>query len=141
MKRHAQAIWRGTLKDGKGNLTTGSGALSAIPYTFRMRFENEEGTNPEELVAAAHAGCFSMAFANNLAAHDVDPESIETRGEVTFEKVDAGWRLQESHLMVNVRVPGADRKMVEEAAEKAKEGCPISNALSIPIRLTLEVQV
>lgn len=139
MRRNAQAVWRGGLKDGKGTLSTDSGVLKQVAYGFSKRFEDEPGTNPEELVAAAHAGCFSMAFSGKLGEAGITPESIETKGSITFEKKEAGWTLLESHLSVQVRAPGADRAAVEEAAQKAKEGCPISRALDMDIKMSLEI--
>lgn len=140
MKRHASAHWEGALKTGKGTLKTDSGVLDDTPYAFGMRFADEKGTNPEELIAAAHAGCFSMAFSGQLEQADITDASIDTKGTITFEKQEAGFRLLESHLDVRVKAPGADRAAVEKAAENAKTGCPVSNALKMEISMTLEVE-
>ncbi|MBI2078945.1 MAG: OsmC family protein [Euryarchaeota archaeon] len=141
MKRTAQAVWQGTLKEGKGTLSTESGALKTVNYAFTNRFENTPGTNPEELVAAAHAGCFSMAFSNNLATAGFKPERIETSCAITFEKDANGWAIRESALTVKAKVPGATKAQVEENAQKAKTGCPISRALNPSINVTLNLTV
>lgn len=135
MERKASAVWQGGLKDGKGTITTGSGALSAIPYSFGMRFENTPGTNPEELIGAAHAGCFSMALSNILGEAGIKPERIDTRAAVTLEKTDAGFSITKIHLDVSVRAPGADRAKFEAAAAKAKTGCPVSRVLNAAITM------
>lgn len=135
MERKASAVWQGGLKDGKGTITTGSGALSAIPYSFGMRFENTPGTNPEELIGAAHAGCFSMALSNILGEAGIKPERIDTRAAVTLEKTDAGFSITKIHLDVTVRAPGADRAKFEAAAAKAKTGCPVSRVLNAAITM------
>lgn len=140
MERKARAVWKGTLKEGQGTLETDSGVLKGTPYRFSNRFENEPGTNPEELIAAAHAGCFSMAFSNQLAQAGMPPESIETRGTITFEKQDSGWSLMASHLGVKVKVPNGDRDQITSAAEAAKEGCPVSRALAIDVSMHLEIE-
>ena len=139
MKRGASAVWNGGLKDGKGTLTTDSGALKGLPYSFSMRFENAPGTNPEELVAAAHAGCFSMAFSGELGKANLAPESIETRATADFDKTDAGFTVKSIHLDVAARVPGADTAKVQAAAEAAKKGCPISRLLNTQITMSLRV--
>jgi lipoyl-dependent peroxiredoxin len=140
MKRSARAVWQGTLKEGKGRLETESGAVKDVPYAFSNRFGDEPGTNPEELIAAAHAGCFSMAFSNQLVQAGITPESIETKGRITFEKQDAGWTLTTSHLGVRVKVPNGDRDKIASAAEAAKEGCPVSRALNLEIAMDLEIE-
>ncbi|MFZ2508481.1 MAG: OsmC family protein [Steroidobacteraceae bacterium] len=139
MERKASAVWQGGLKDGKGTITTGSGALSAIPYSFGMRFENTPGTNPEELIGAAHAGCFSMALSNILGEAGIKPERIDTRAAVTLEKTDAGFSITKIHLDVSVRAPGADRAKFEAAAAKAKTGCPVSRVLNAAITMNAEL--
>src|ERR1700746_4056746 len=106
MKRKASAVWQGGLKDGKGSISTDSGVLSKTQYSFGTRFENGAGTNPEELIAAAHAGCFSMALSGQLGGAGMTAESIETTATVTFEKLDAGWTITESHLDVKAKIPG-----------------------------------
>ena len=139
MKRGASAVWNGGLKDGRGNLTTNSGALRDVPYSYSMRFEDAPGTNPEELVAAAHAGCFSMAFSGELGKAGLTPQSIETMATATFEKTDAGFAVTTIHLDTAARVPGADRAKVEAAAEAAKKGCPISRLLNATITISVRV--
>ena len=135
MKRSASAVWRGGLKDGKGTVSSESGALSAVPYNFRMRFENEKGTNPEELVAAAHAACFSMALSAQLGEAGMTADSIETTATVTLEKVGEGFSVTSSHLKTAVKIPGADKAAFQKAAEGAKAGCPISKLLNASITL------
>lgn len=140
MLRQATAVWSGGLKDGKGNITTGSKTLSGVPYDFRMRFEEAPGTNPEELIAAAHAGCFSMAFSGELGKVGLTAERIETVARVTMEPVDGKSTVTRSHLVVKARIPGADRAKFEAAANAARAGCPISRLLNAQISLeaTLE---
>lgn len=133
--RTANAVWQGGLKDGNGKLSTGSGALKEVPYGFSMRFEDEPGTNPEELVAAAHAGCFSMALSAQLENAGTPPASIATEASVSFEKQDAGWRITAVHLDCEAEVPDGDEAAFAEAAEAAKTGCPISNVLNAEITL------
>lgn len=135
MKRTATANWQGGLKNGKGSLSTESSTLSNTQYSFVSRFEQGTGTNPEELVAAAHAGCFSMALSAQLESSGMIPDSIETKCTLTFEKKDTGWQVTESHLDVAVRIPGADRAKFEEAANSAKSGCPISKLLNTKITM------
>jgi osmotically inducible protein OsmC len=135
MKRSGHAVWRGGLKDGKGTVSSDSGVLSGTPYNFGMRFENEKGTNPEELVAAAHASCFSMALSLALEQEGMKAESIDTRATVTLEKVDGGFAVTASHLDTTVKIPGADRAKFEKAAEGAKSGCPISKLLNAKITM------
>lgn len=135
MKRSASAVWRGGLKDGKGTVSTESGVLSTVPYNFRMRFENEKGTNPEELVAAAHAACFSMALSLFLGEAGMTAESIETTATVTLEQVGGGFSVTSSHLKTAVKIPNADKAAFQKAAEGAKSGCPISKLLNTSITL------
>lgn len=129
MKRKASAVWRGGLKDGKGLISTESGVLKDSQYSFGTRFENGTGTNPEELIAAAHAGCFSMAFSAELGKAGLTPESISTTATVTLDKTDGGWSVTESHLDVTAKIPGADIAKALEIANAAKAGCPISRLL------------
>ncbi len=136
MQRTANARWNGGLKDGKGVLSTASGVLSNTPYSFSMRFENAKGTNPEELVAAAHAGCFSMALSAELGKAGLTAESIETTATATFDKTDAGWAVTSIHLDVAAKVPKADHATFERAAEAAKKGCPISRLLNTNITMS-----
>ncbi len=135
MQRRATAAWQGGLKDGKGTLTTESKVLSATPYTFGTRFEGLPGTNPEELLAAAHAGCFSMALSMILGEAGIRPQRIDTTATVTFEKLESGFTITRVHLDVNVRAPGADRARFDAAASKAKSGCPISKVLNAAISM------
>lgn len=135
MDRHATAVWQGGLKDGKGTISTESKALNALPYSFAMRFENAPGSNPEELLGAAHAGCFSMALSAQLGEAGIKAERIETKATITLEKLDSGPTITRSHLEVAVRAPGADRAKFEAAAEKAKTGCPLSKVLKAAITM------
>jgi len=135
MKRSATAVWNGGLKDGKGTLTTESGAMKQVPYAFANRFENEPGTNPEELIAAAHAGCFSMAFSGQLGGAGMTPKSIRTTAQVSLEKDGAGWTVKAVHLDVTADVPNANPLEFGKAAENAKRGCPISRLLNATITM------
>jgi osmotically inducible protein OsmC len=135
MKRNASAVWNGTLKEGNGRISTESGAIRDAQYSFGTRFENGVGTNPEELIAAAHAGCFSMALSAQLTNAGHQPESIETKATVTMEKKDAGFTVTAVHLDVTARVPGADQQAFDTAANNAKTGCPISRLLNAEITM------
>jgi osmotically inducible protein OsmC len=136
MKRTASAHWAGGLKDGKGTVSTQSGVLSNSQYSFSTRFENGIGTNPEELIAAAHAGCFSMALSGQLGAAGMTAESIDTAATLTMEKTDAGFTITAIHLDVSARIPGADPHKFDEAAQNAKKGCPVSRVLNANITMT-----
>lgn len=140
MKRSASAEWKGGLKDGKGTISTDSGVLSNTQYSFSTRFEDGAGTNPEELIAAAHAGCFSMALSGQLAQVGLTAESIRTTANVRLEKTDAGFAITSVHLDVKARVPGADQGAFDTAANNAKAGCPVSKVLKAEITMdaTLE---
>jgi lipoyl-dependent peroxiredoxin len=140
MKRSASAVWKGDLKTGTGTMSTQSGALKDAAYSFVTRFEDKPGSNPEELIAAAHAGCFSMAFSAELGKAGLTPESVETTAEVTLEPVDGKPTVSRSHLRTRARVPGADQAKFDAAAAAAKAGCPISRLLNTNITLeaTLE---
>ena len=140
MKRKASAVWQGGLKDGKGTISTDSGVLSNTQYSFSTRFEDGIGTNPEELIGAAHAGCFSMALSGQLGSASLVAESINTTATVTMEKTDAGFTVTEVHLDVRARIPGASKEAFEKAANNAKSGCPISRLLNAKITMeaTLE---
>ena len=127
--RTADARWEGTLTDGKGTMRFGSGAFEGA-YSFASRFEEGTGTNPEELIGAAHAGCFSMAFANMLSKAGNPPNSIETTAEVHLEKTDAGFSISRIHLTTRGDVPGIDADQFQKTAEEAKAGCPVSRALT-----------
>lgn len=140
MKRKASAIWRGGLKDGKGTISTESNVLKDTQYSFSTRFENGVGTNPEELIAAAHAGCFSMAFSAELGKEGITPESISTTATVTLEKTDAGFTVTESHLDVTAKIPGVDKAKATEIANAAKAGCPISRLLTAKITMDAKIQ-
>jgi len=135
MQRKAYAAWQGDLRHGKGTLTTESKALSDTPYSFATRFETSPGTNPEELLGAAHAGCFTMAFTHNLGESGIKPERIDTGATVTLEKVEGGFAITRVHLDVTVKAPGADRAKFNEAAEKAKANCPLSKVLRAEITM------
>ena len=140
MKRSASAIWQGNLKDGKGTISTESGVLSQTPYSFSTRFENARGTNPEELIAAAHAGCFSMALSAELGKVGIAPESIHTTAAVTLERLDAGWTVTQIHLDVAARISGADPAKFTAAANAAKTGCPISRLLNATIKMDARLE-
>ncbi len=135
MKSTASAVWKGELQSGKGTLDTTSNALKSVPYTFQSRFEGAEGTNPEELLAAAHAGCFSMALSMILGGMDHTPESIETKATVGLEKDGDGFAIKTSHLVVTAVVPGISDEDFQDAAGKAKAGCPMSKALNADITM------
>jgi lipoyl-dependent peroxiredoxin len=140
MKRNASAEWKGGLKDGKGTISSDSGVLADTQYSFSTRFENGKGTNPEELIAAAHAGCFSMALSAQLGTMGLTPESIRTSAAVSLEKVGDGFSITAVHLTVKAKVPGADAPQFETAANNAKAGCPVSKVLNATITMdaTLE---
>src|SRR3954467_7237508 len=135
MKRKASAVWNGGLKDGQGKISTESGVLSDTQYSFSTRFEDGKGTNPEELIAAAHAACFSMALSGQLGNAGMTAESIDTTATVTMEPVDGKPTVISSHLVTTVRIPNADKAKFQEAAENAKAGCPISRLLNTKITL------
>ncbi len=139
MKRSASAEWKGGLKDGRGTVSTESGTLANTPYNFRMRFENEKGTNPEELVAAAHAACFSMALSLILGNAGMTADSIQTTATVTLEQSGGGFAVTSSHLDTKVRIPNADRAAFDKAVEQAKTGCPISKLLNA--KITMEARL
>src|SRR5215213_1126615 len=130
MKRKASAQWNGGLKDGKGTISTDSGVLSETQYSFSTRFEDGTGTNPEELIAAAHAGCFSMALSGQLGQLGMTAENISTSATVTLAKTDAGFTITAVHLDVTARIPGAQQQAFETAANNAKAGCPVSRLLN-----------
>jgi lipoyl-dependent peroxiredoxin len=135
MVRKASAIWKGGLKDGQGTVSTDSGVLKTVPYNFAQRFENETGTNPEELIAAAHAACFSMALSAELGKANLKPASVETSAALTLEKLDVGFTTTRIHLSVTASVPGASPEAFLKATEDAKRGCPISRLLNTTITL------
>ena len=139
MKRSASAVWEGNLIDGQGTISTESGVLSQTSYSFSTRFENGRGTNPEELVAAAHAGCFSMALSAELGKASITPKSIHTTANLTMKRLEAGWTVTAIHLDVNARIPGGDKARFEAAANAAKAGCPISRLLNT--KITMEARL
>src|SRR5207302_10694760 len=140
MDRKASAVWKGGLKDGKGEFSAPSGVFSHVPYSFTTRFENAPGTNPEELIAAAHASCFSMALSAQLGGANLTPESISTAATLTMEKLDAGWAITKVHLDVTARVPKADAAAFNTAAENAKKGCPVSKVLNAEITMSAKLE-
>ncbi|HQO82102.1 MAG: Peroxiredoxin OsmC [Deltaproteobacteria bacterium ADurb.BinA179] len=140
MKRKASAIWKGGIRDGKGSISTDSGVLSDTPYSFGTRFENEKGTNPEELIGAAHAGCFSMALSLMLGEAGFTPENISTVASVTLKKIEGGFGITAVHLDVSARVPGIDQQAFQAAAEKAKTGCPVSRVLNAAITMEARLE-
>jgi len=135
MQRKASAEWKGGLKDGTGTVSSASGILSRTPYSFTTRFENAPGTNPEELIAAAHAACFSMALSAQLGGANLTPESIATSATLTLEKLDSGWAITAVHLDVAAKVPGASLEAFNKAAQDAKAGCPVSKVLNAKITI------
>jgi osmotically inducible protein OsmC len=140
MKRTATAVWHGSLKEGKGQLTAPGGALHDTEYSFGSRFASGAGTNPEELVAAAHAGCFAMALSGALGEAGFTPERLEATAEVSFDNVPPkGWTITASHLVLNAKVPGIDAARFEEVAAKAKANCPISRVLNATITLSAQL--
>jgi lipoyl-dependent peroxiredoxin len=139
MQRTGTAHWSGGLKDGKGTVSTQSGVLQQTQYSFSTRFENGVGTNPEELIAAAHAGCFSMALSAQLGNAGMTAESIDTTAAVTLDKVEGGFGITAVHLEVKARIPGADKAKFDEAAQNAKSGCPVSKVLNT--KITMDAQL
>jgi len=140
MNRKASAQWQGDLKTGKGTVSTDSGVLQNTAYSFSTRFENAKGTNPEELVAAAHAGCFTMALSAELGKANLVPASLRTTCTVTLDKVDGGWGITESHLEVVAKVPGASQEAFRKAAETAETGCPISKLFKTKITMDAKLE-
>ena len=140
MKRKASAIWRGDLKSGKGSISTESGTLKETQYSFGTRFENGVGTNPEELIAAAHAGCFSMAFSAELGKAGFTPTSINTTATVTLDKTDVGFSVTESHLDMTAKIPGIDAEKFTAIANGEKAGCPISRLLNAKVTLAARLE-
>jgi osmotically inducible protein OsmC len=135
MKRKGSAIWKGGLKDGNGVVSTESGVLSSVPYSFAKRFGDEAGTNPEELIGAAHAGCFSMAFSGQLGEAGLKADKIETTATVTIENVGGGFSITAIHLDMQATIPNIDDSKFQEIAKKAKEGCPVSKLLKAEITM------
>lgn len=135
MIRKARAVWRGTGRDGTGDLTTDSGVLSNTPYSYKTRFESERGTNPEELIAAAHAGCFTMALAFQLQGAGFTPDELSTEAAVTLEPEGQGFKISRSALTLRARAPGVDEAAFLEAARAAEKNCPVSKLLNAEITL------
>jgi osmotically inducible protein OsmC len=140
MKRNGSAEWKGDLRGGKGTLSTNSGVLKDTPYSFSTRFEDEPGTNPEELIAAAHAACFSMALSGQLGNANMTPESIRTTASVNLEKTDAGFTITAVHLDTTAKIPGADKGAFDQAAQNAKAGCPVSRLLNAEITMDAKLE-
>jgi osmotically inducible protein OsmC len=139
MQRKASAVWKGGLKDGKGTISAPSGVLKDTQYSFSTRFENGQGTNPEELIAAAHAGCFSMALSAQLGGANLTPESISTTVTLSLDKLDSGWAITASHIDVVGKVPGADAATFQKYAEAAEKGCPVSKVLNAKITMSAKL--
>jgi osmotically inducible protein OsmC len=135
MKRKGSAVWNGGLKDGKGVVSTESGVLSSVPYSFAKRFGDEAGTNPEELIGAAHASCFSMAFSGQLGEAGFKPDKIATTATVTIENAGGGFSITTIHIDVQATVPGLEEAKFQEIAKKAKEGCPVSKLFRAEITM------
>lgn len=140
MQRTASAVWSGALKDGKGKISTQSGVLSDTQYSFSTRFESGKGTNPEELIAAAHAGCFTMALSAQLGTMNFTPQSLRTTATLSFEKLDAGWTISKIHLDVAGRVPGISAEAFQSAAQSAKANCPVSRVLKTEITMNASLE-
>lgn len=139
MERSASAVWSGGIKDGKGAISTESGALKDTQYGFNTRFENGPGTNPEELIGAAHAGCFTMALSGELGKAGLTAERLETKATVTLDKVHGGFTISAVHLDLKAKVPGTDQATFEDIAETAKVNCPVSKLLTASITLTAKL--
>jgi lipoyl-dependent peroxiredoxin len=135
IKRHGSATWQGGLRDGKGTISTESGALKDYPYGFASRFEGQRGSNPEELIAAAHASCFTMALSLILGEAKLTAEGMTTKAEVTLEQVEGGYAITTVHLTLNAKIPGADKSTFEKLVNQAKAGCPVSKLLKANISL------
>jgi lipoyl-dependent peroxiredoxin len=141
MDRTASASWQGSLKEGKGKISVQSGVLKESQYSFSTRFESGVGTNPEELIAAAHAGCFTMALSAQLSTANLPPESIETTAHVTLDRTDAGPTITKIHLKTSAKVPGADNAAFDKAAQEAKKNCPISRLFAGNTDITLDAKL
>ena len=136
MQRKGSAVWQGGLKEGKGTVSTESGILKQTPYSFQTRFENEKGTNPEELLAAAHAGCFTMALSAELGKVGITPQKLETTATVTLDKVGEGFSITKSQLDLTATIPGADKAKFDAAVKAAETGCPVSKLYKAEISVT-----
>jgi len=141
MKRSATVQWRGGIKDGIGKISTQTGALKDVPYGFASRFENGAGTSPEELIGAAHAGCFTMAFAMMLTQHELTAESIETKATVTLEADSDGYSINHCHLEMTAKIPGASMETFTNLSTAAKNGCPVSKLISGHAQVTLDAKL
>jgi len=140
MQREANAVWKGGLKSGKGTVSSSSGAFNQLPYSFSTRFENERGTNPEELIAAAHAGCFSMALSAQLEKSGFTADEIRTTAKVSLEQKDGGWAITRVDLDLDAQVPNIDQNKFTELANAAKTGCPVSKVLNAKITMTAKLE-
>jgi lipoyl-dependent peroxiredoxin len=140
MQRNASAHWSGGLKDGKGTITSASGVLNNTPYSFSTRFESQPGTNPEELIAAAHAGCFTMALSAQLGNAGMTAQSLDTTATVTLEKLESGFAITKVHLQVKAKISGADKAKFEQAAKNAETGCPVSKVLNAKITMDAQLE-
>jgi lipoyl-dependent peroxiredoxin len=140
MQRHASAVWLGSMKEGKGTLSTTSGVLKETPYSFAQRFENAAGTNPEELIAAAHAGCFAMALSGKLTGAGFPPEKLNVRANLTLEQVQGSWTITTINLDLSAKIPGIDRAKFETLAADAKANCPVSRLLKANITLDAKLE-
>jgi osmotically inducible protein OsmC len=140
MKKTASAQWQGGIKDGGGTISTQTGVLKQAPYGFKARFEDGPGTNPEELLGAAHAGCFTMALSLQLGEAGMKAENISTQASVTLDKVEGGFAITAVHLDVSARIPGADAAAFEQAAQAAKQGCPVSKVLNAKITMDARLE-
>ncbi|HET7749039.1 MAG TPA: OsmC family protein [Terriglobales bacterium] len=140
MQRKASAEWKGSLKEGSGSVSSNSGVFSKTPFSFGTRFGDQPGTNPEELIAAAHAGCFSMALSAQLGTANLTPESIRTNATLTMEKLDSGWTITAVHLDVVGKVPKADAATFQKLADAAKSGCPVSKVLNAKITMNAKLE-
>ena len=140
MKRSANAVWTGDLRNGKGTISTESGVLSETPYSFKTRFEGEKGTNPEELIGAAHAGCFTMALSLELQKAGLTADRLTTKADVTLDQKDGGFAITAVHLTLRARIPGATQAAFESAANNAKAGCPVSKLLKADITLDAQLE-
>ena len=140
MQRKASAEWKGSLKEGSGSVSSSSGVFSKTPFSFGTRFGDQPGTNPEELIAAAHAGCFSMALSAQLGTANLTPESIRTNATLSLEKLDSGWTITAVHLDVVGKVPKADAATFQKLADAAKTGCPVSKVLNAKITMSAKLE-
>lgn len=140
MQRKASAEWKGSLKEGSGSVSSSSGVFSKTPFSFGTRFGDQPGTNPEELIAAAHAGCFSMALSAQLGTANLTPDSIRTNATLTLEKLDSGWTITAVHLDVVGKVPKADAATFQKLADAAKSGCPVSKVLNAKITMNAKLE-